>query len=262
MKAEKQKTSRCSVEGDLELVRRYQSKDREAGETLVKGHFGFIRVWAYRFSDSFSWVAWDDLVQLSTIGFWKAAKEFEVLVYRFFHPWATRLMWLEIRKSPEVTVDKRIPRGNNKLVKTTVEELMRELHRMPTLEEISERTKLTPKQVDKALIALARSMVSLEDEDGPMEIEDRRQIEKLNEIENQRQEIYQLLREAINRLTPGQRKVIEGYYFSEPTTDRAIAEELGMEKSAVTRRRGRAEETLRKIISGDRRWNPRILNSF
>jgi len=133
---------------------------------------------------------------------------------------------------------------------------------MPTLEEISERTKLTPKQVDKALIALARSMVSLEDEDGPMEIEDRRQIEKLNEIENQRQEIYQLLREAINRLTPGQRKVIEGYYFSEPTTDRAIAEELGTEKSAVTRRRGRAEETLRKIISGDRRWNPRILNSF
>ena len=262
MEAKNQTTLKCGVQTDLELLRSYQNHNQEAGDTLIQGHFGFIRVCARRWSRAFFWVAREDLVQLGAIGFWRAAKTFEVMVDRYFHPWARRWIRSEICGSPEVNADKLVPRGNNRVVKKAVEELMRELWRMPTLEEISKRTKLKVKQVDKALTALARSNISLEDEDGPMEIEDPRQIKKLTEIEDELKETFELVQDKIRRLTPGQRRVIFLYYFSQPTTDEAIAEAVGMNKSAITRRRGRAERTLKKLISGDPRWNPRILNSF
>ena len=260
MGAKNQKTKNCSGGADLELVRRYQNKDQEAVETLLKSHFRFIRILVRRFSEPFFWVDREDLVELGTIGFWKAAKTFKVLVFRYFHPWARRWIRSEIHNSPEVTADKLIPRGNKRIVNKAVEELMRKLDRAPTLEEISERTELSVEQVEKALNAITISILSLEGEEGPMEIEDPHQIETLNEIELQ--DSYQLVRESINRLTPGQKDVIIGYYFSEPTTDGVIAAELGMKESAITRKRGRAETTLGKIIEGDRRWTPKILNSF
>jgi RNA polymerase sigma factor (sigma-70 family) len=262
MEAKKQKKSKCTVEADLVLLRRYRKNDQEALVVLFETHYGLIGFWVYRLSGKLTWVDQDDLMQLGRIGFWRAANTFEVARYRFFHPWARKLVWWNVYNSPEVRVVKETQYKNYEDVIKAQDDLMQRLGRKPTLEEVGNEAGLSKKQVDNALKSIAAFASSLETPERLIEVEDPRQIAELYKIEDELEEIYQLVRNAIRKLTPGQAEVIFRYYFSEPTTDRAIAEEQGKEVKAITMKRTRAEKKLEKIIAGDRRWNPRILNSF
>jgi RNA polymerase sigma factor (sigma-70 family) len=237
MEAENRKKPRCTVESDLELLRRYQKGDQEALAALFEVHNGLIKFWARKLSEKITWVDRDDITQLVCIGFIEAAKKFKASRTPYFHAWATKYVRWSAYKSPEVNIIKRTLYNNYRDVIEAQYKLMEELNRRPTTEEISKETKLSEKQIDNALKAIAAFPLILEEEDERVEIEDPYQ--------------QQLIKEVSKQLSSYQAQIIKHYYVY-GQTDREIAEDLGKSEEAIKEARQRALKKLRKVIGGMR----------
>jgi RNA polymerase sigma factor (sigma-70 family) len=232
MEAENQKKPKCTVEADQELLRRSRNGDEEALIALIASHYGLIRYWVRKVN----WADRSDVMQEATIGFWMAAKEFDISGSGDFHGQARTCVRKAVFKSKSVSPVGRTLYKNYRSVTNAYDELMVKLNRRPTLEELAQKTKLSVKQVDNALNVIAAFPTSLEEADERFVVED----------------AYRLppIEDAINQLTPYEAEVINLSYFSEPTTDRVIAEALGRSEDAIKETRSRAKKKLRDIIYG------------
>jgi RNA polymerase sigma factor for flagellar operon FliA len=238
MEAENQKKSRCTVESDLELLRRYQNDDLQALAALFEVHYGLIKFWARKLSEKITWVDRDDLTQLVCIGFIEAAQKFQASRTPYFHAWATKYVRWSVFKSPDVNVMKRTLHDNYREVIKAQYKLMEELNRRPTTAEISKETKLSEMQIDNALKGIAAFPLALEEEDANVEIADPYQ--------------QQLIKEVSKQLSSYQAQIIKRYYVY-GQTDPEIAEDLDKSEEAIKEARQRALKKLRKIIGEDGR---------
>ena len=231
------------METDLELVRRYQNGDQDALGVLFEIHYGLIKAWAYELSVHFAWVDRDDLLQLANMGFIEAATTFDVLLSPYLHFWAKRRVSWAIKNSPDVRLVKRTLYGNYSRVIEAQDSLMQKLNRKPTIEELSEETKLSVKQVDNALNVMGMFPLQLEAEDGKL-------IEEPFHVENHYE--AQLILELLRQLSPDEAELLKLYYFY-GYSDREIAEKLGRSEDAIKMARTRALKKPGKILGSDGR---------
>lgn len=236
MTAENHKTPRCTAEADLELVRRYQNGDETAFAALLEAHYGLIKYWVRFVLTRAPWANPDDLMQEARIGFDKAAKKFDFARNGNFHALARILCNGEMFDSPEVRLAKRTLQGNYRKVIDTQDELMKELNRRPTLDEVAGKTGLSVNQVETALNMIAPLPSPLKEADGYLASEDPNQ--------------SQLISDALNQLSSDQSDVIIRRYFYGHEY-REIARALGKSEGAVKMLHQRAIKKLRDIISGE-----------
>jgi RNA polymerase sigma factor (sigma-70 family) len=230
------KNSRCTVEADLELLRRYQSGDEQALVDLLKGHYGLIRFWVRKVLAVVPSANREDVIQEARIGFFTAATDFNVSKGDDFHTQARNYIKRAVYKSREVRrrVKRTLWKNYDEVIKAQ-DRLIIKLNRAPTLEELAAEAKLSVRQVDTALNVIAAFPFPLEEADGYLAIEDPYQ--------------SQLIRDALNSLDSASAHVIIRYYFY-GQTDPEIAEDLGLPAGTIKMRRHRAEKKLRDIISG------------
>jgi RNA polymerase sigma factor (sigma-70 family) len=235
MTAENQKRSSCA-EADLELLRRYQNGDETAFAALLEVHYGLLMHWVGLVRDIAPWANPDDLLQEARIGFYEAAKKFDLSRNSNFHRWARILCLGEMFDSREVRRSKRTLQENYRKVIDAQDELMKELNRRPTVDEIAEKTGLSVNQVETALNLSAVLPSPLEETDGTLANEDPYQ--------------SRLVGDALNQLTSDQAEVIiRRYFYGHKFPE--IARALGKSVGSVKMLHQRALKTLRDIISGE-----------
>ncbi|HBB87917.1 MAG TPA: hypothetical protein DC047_09905 [Blastocatellia bacterium] len=232
MEVENQKKSKCTVEADLELLRRSQNGDDEAIGALVEAHYGLINFWVLNLC---KWAELDVRIQEGRIGFLEAIKNFDFSRNGSFHELARLRVTSAVYESPEVCPVNRTLYNHYTKVMHAQDELMTGLGRRPTLDELSQKTKLSVKQIDNALNVIAAFTFPLEEADGNVTIEDPYE--------------SQLIRDAITKLSSDDADIILRHYFR-GQTDREIGEALGKSEDAIKMARKRGVEKLRDIILG------------
>jgi len=256
MEPKNHKNPRCTIDEDLALLRRYQNGDQEALTELVDRHLGLIHYWVDKILPAVPWVDREDLMQQAQIGFIRAAKKFKRFdpSHNYLHAYADRWVRGAIYQSAEVRIVKRTLYDNYRNVIDKREELVRELERSPTLEELSVRTQLSKKQVDNALNVIAAFPLLLEERDEYQLVENRDESSfgLPSEEEDGRDatdnQVESPLQDAINQLSSYAAEVIIRYYYR-AHTDRQIAQDLGKSTKAITMQRRRALQRLREILA-------------
>ncbi|MFY9622507.1 MAG: sigma-70 family RNA polymerase sigma factor [Pyrinomonadaceae bacterium] len=239
MEPQNQEKKRCTVEADLELVRRYQNGDQKALDALFESHRRLIRFWVRKV---LAWADRDEVMQEARIGFFKAAQDFDVSQSGDFHDLAKTYVMKSVHKSSAVMPVRRTLYKHYRQVMRAQDELMRKLNRRPTLEEVSEEAELSVRQVENALNVIAAFPFPLEAEDGTLTIEEPYQFEDPYRL--------QLVKDLLKQIDPDEAKIIILFYRY-GLTDREIAENLGKSEGAVKMARTRVLEKFRDIISGE-----------
>jgi RNA polymerase sigma factor (sigma-70 family) len=238
MAAEGQKKTICTVETDLELVRRYQNGDEQALDELLEVHRRLIKFWV---RTVWAWAEREEVMQEANIGFSKAANEFDVSKHGDFHDHARACVMRGIYESRAIMPVRRTLYEHYRLVIKAQDTLLRKLDRIPTLEELSKETGLSVNQVETALNVIAAFWL-------PLEEEDELAIKEPSKSEDPYQSL--LIEAALKQLTEDEAQIIILYYFY-GQTDREIGRVLNKSEDAVKMARRRALEKLRAIISGE-----------
>ncbi|HEY6806987.1 MAG TPA: sigma-70 family RNA polymerase sigma factor [Pyrinomonadaceae bacterium] len=232
MSSKNKKKSECTWQTDLELFRRYKDGDCEALRILLESHYGLIKFWARQL---LLWADHEEILEEGRIGLYKAIKSFRISDNIDFHTHARNFVRKAIYNSAEVRRVKRTLYDNYGTVLSAQDKLMRDLNRKPTIEEISDETKLSVRQVNNALNVIAAFPSPLNEANGQFALEDPYQT--------------QLIRDALNQLSsPDAQLIVHHHLYG--YTDREIGAALGRSNFAIKMARTRAEVKLKAIISG------------
>ena len=229
----------------MALIARAQAGDRAALERLVEENTGLIRAVARRYYDR--GVEADDLFQLASLGFLKAAAGFDPAFGTQFSTYAVPKIAGEIRRflrDDGVVKLSRSLKERAVLIRQTRERLAKALGREPVLSELAEALALTPEEIAEAETAVSavesiqqpagNTGLSLEDvlSDSPME---ERIVERL------------ALRQALDRLPEREARVIALRYYHGLTQDRA-AKIIGVSQVQISRIEKKALAHLRELL--------------
>ena len=165
-----------TAEQEKELALKYQSGDKKAKEKLVISNLRLVIMAAKRYNLHTS-LSFEDLVQEGNIGLMRAVDTFDATKGWRFSTYA--MYWIKqsisraiLNNSRAIRVPVRMLELKNKYGKTH-KELLEELQREPTAEEIATRMKLKVKKV-KEIETLIKDPVSLntalnDEDDGTLE---------------------------------------------------------------------------------------------
>jgi RNA polymerase sigma factor (sigma-70 family) len=185
-------------------------------------------------------VNWEDLRQDGAIGLIKAIARFDPGQGVPFEAFAKHYIRGAILDSPELTrslarrqeeIYRKIKRMENELTKT--------LQRIPTIEEIAEKTDLTVEQILNAIDARYVAFAG--------ELPDTEELLSSNMIETPQPDRTILLLELLSRLSPKEKTIIQLYYWEGQPPDE-IAQTLGLKASNITKIRQRAIKKLREWL--------------
>lgn len=227
------------------LIQDAQQGDREAAERLVVENSGLIWSVARRYFGR--GVDPDDLYQLGCVGFLKAVRGFDLGFGTMFSTYAVPKIAGEIRRflrdDGSVKVSRTL-KEQAAAVKAARQRLTGDLHREPTLRELSAETGLTPEEIAAAETATA-STESIQRETG----EDGFTLEDVltNEGEEERMIERIALREAIGKLPEREQMVVNLRYFHGLTQER-VARILGVSQVQISRLEKRALGRLRDFL--------------
>ncbi len=229
-----------------ELIARSQAGDRDAGEALVTENAGLIWSVARRFLGRGAEA--EDLYQLGCLGFLKAVEGFDLHFGTQFSTYAVPKIAGEIRRFLRDDGAVKVSRGlkeRSATVKSVRNQLTAELCREPTLQELSEKTGLTPEEIAMAEAATACTE-SIQRETG----EDGFTLENvLTDTQTEETMVEKIaLRQAIEKLPERERTVIKLRYFHSLTQDR-VAKVLFVSQVQVSRIEKKALHRLRDLLA-------------
>ena len=228
-----------------ELIRRAQSGDREALDTLVNENTGLVWSVAKRFVGRGTEM--DDLYQLGCLGFLKAVEGFDSAFGTQFSTYAVPKIAGEIRRFLRDDGVVKVSRGLKEqaaTVKAVRHQLTGALGREPTVNEISRQTGFSPEEIAMAETATAATE-SIQRETGEegFSLED-----ILTDTESEERMVEKIaLRQAIGKLGEKEGMVIKLRYFHNLTQDR-VAKVLQVSQVQVSRIEKKAIASLRELL--------------
>ena len=229
-----------------ELIARAQSGDKCAGEDLVNENTGLIWSVARRFLGRGTEA--DDLYQLGCLGFLKAVDGFDLNFGTQFSTYAVPKIAGEIRRFLRDNGAIKVSRGVKEqavTIKNARSLLVNALGREPTLQEISEKTGISPEEIAFAETATAATE-SIHRETG----EDGFTLESiLSNSESEETMVERiLLRQAIERLPEREATVIRLRFYHGLTQQR-VSKVLSVSQVQVSRIEKKALNLLREMMT-------------
>lgn len=228
-----------------ELIKRAQSGDREAMETLVEENSGLIWAVTRRFLSRGTEA--DDLYQLGCLGFLKAVEGFDLTYGTQFSTYAVPKISGEIRRflrdDGAVKVSRSL-KEQASTIRTVRNQLTTALGREPTIAEISRQTGFSPEEIALAETATAATE-SIQRETG----EEGFSLENvLTDTETEEKMVEKIaLRQAIDALAEREAMVIKLRYFHGLTQQR-VAKVLNVSQVQVSRIEKKAISQLRELM--------------
>ena len=228
-----------------ELIRRSQSGDRDATETLVEENSGLIWAVARRFTGRGTEM--EDLYQLGCLGFLKAVERFDLDFGTQFSTYAVPKISGEIRRFLRDDGAVKVSRGLKEqaaAIKAARNSLTNVLGRDPTVMEISRQTGLSAEEIALAETATAATeSIQREVGDEGFSLED-----VLTDTESEEKMVEKIaLRQALDRLPEREKMVIQLRYFHGLTQDR-VAKVLNVSQVQVSRIEKKAIGLLRELL--------------
>lgn len=226
-------------------LRAAKNGDKQAAETLVTENSGLIWSIARRFFGR--GVDTDDLYQLGCVGFLKAIAGFDPAFGTQFSTYAVPKIAGEIRRFLRDDGSVKVSRSLKEraaAIRLARQHLTGELGREPTLSELSEALSLTAEEIACAETATAGAE-SIQRESG----EEGFTLEDVLCTAGIEDGIIErvALRDAISRLSPRERTVIDLRYFHGLTQER-VARVIGVSQVQVSRIEKKALAALRSFI--------------
>lgn len=229
-----------------ELIVLAQRGDKEASEQLIEENTGLIWSVARRFMGRGTDT--EDLYQLGCLGFYKAVEGFDTSYGTQFSTYAVPKIAGEIRRflrdDGAVKVSRSI-KERSAQIKAVRSMLISELNREPTVQEIAEKTGLTPEDIAMAETATA-STESINREMG----EEGFSLEHiLTDTESEEKMLERIaLNQAIENLADREGMVIKLRYFHGLTQER-VSKVLGVSQVQVSRIEKKALQKLKELLA-------------
>lgn len=228
-----------------ELIARSQSGDQKAKETLIEENSGLIWSVAKRFIGRGAEA--DDLYQLGCLGFIKAVDGFDLAFGTQFSTYAVPKISGEIRRFLRDDGAVKVSRGIKEraaTIKMARNQLIQQLGREPTLQEIAQETGFSPEDIATAETATA-AVESIQQETG----EDGFSLENiLSDTETEEVLLERIaLRQGISKLPEREALVIKLRYFHGLTQQR-VSTVLNVSQVQVSRIEKKALSRLREIL--------------
>ncbi|HOB41364.1 MAG: SigB/SigF/SigG family RNA polymerase sigma factor [Limnochordia bacterium] len=229
------------MEQTRRLIAQAQQGDVEARGELVEANLPLVHNIARRFADR--GVEWEDLVQIGALGLLKAIEDFDFSFDVQFSTFAVPKIMGEIRQHLRSSSPLKISRSLRKLASEALraqEALEQSLGRSPTISEIAEQLNTAPEEVVCALEAVApvyslQSTLGSGDDDAPA-------LEDVVAVSDSQEHF--LLRQALEKLEPEERRLILLRYFAEKSQSQ-VAEEFGTSQAQISRMEARIIRQLR-----------------
>ena len=229
-----------------ELIALAQSGDTEASERLVRDNAGLIWSVAKRYigrgTDT------EDLYQLGCLGFYKAVEGFDPMFGTQFSTYAVPKIAGEIRRflRDDGTVKvSRTLKERSAQIKAVRAAMIIDLNREPTIQELSDRTGLTPEDIAAAESATScTESISREIGAEGFTLEN-----ILTDTDSEEKMLERIaLNQAIEKLSERERLVIKLRYFHGLTQDR-VSKVLDVSQVQVSRIEKRAIANLKEFMS-------------
>jgi RNA polymerase sporulation-specific sigma factor len=229
-----------------ELIALAQSGDTEASERLVLDNAGLIWSVAKRYigrgTDT------EDLYQLGCLGFYKAVEGFDPMFGTQFSTYAVPKIAGEIRRflRDDGTVKvSRTLKERSAQIKAVRAAMIIDLNRVPTIQELSDRTGLTPEDIAAAESATScTESISREIGAEGFTLEN-----ILTDTDSEEKMLERIaLNQAIEKLSERERLVIKLRYFHGLTQDR-VSKVLDVSQVQVSRIEKRAIANLKEFMS-------------
>lgn len=230
-----------------ELLVRAKEGDAAARDELISGNLRLVLSIIQRFSGRGENL--DDLFQVGCIGLIKAVDNFDLTLDVKFSTYAVPMIIGEIRRYLRDNNMVRVSRSVRDLAYRALqarEQLTRTLDREPTLDDIAKVMEVSKEEVGAALEAIVEPVSLYEPvfSDGGDSIYIMDQIsDNDNTDEAWLEDIA--LREAMKRLSPREKNIIELRYFK-GRTQMEIAGEIGISQAQVSRIEKAALERIKK----------------
>ena len=229
-----------------ELIAKAQKGDTEAGECLVVENSGLIWSVARRFLGR--GVEADDLYQLGCLGFLKAVDGFDQAFGTQYSTYAVPKIAGEIRRFLRDDGSVKVSRGIKEraaTIKTVRNQMIVELGREPTIQEISVKTGISVEDIAVAenATSFVESIQQQTGEDG-FSLED-----ILSDTQTEDQLIEKIsLRQAISRLPEREKTVIQLRYFH-GLTQQKVSVLLDVSQVQISRIEKKALGRLKDIMN-------------
>jgi RNA polymerase primary sigma factor len=242
-------------DGEKELGRRIQAGDQEALQSLVESNLRFVVHYAKRYRGL--GLAYMDLIHEGNLGLMEAAKRFDpernVKFISYAVWWVRQAILHALSEHARVF---RLPQklsGQVSKVQQAREKLKVELERMPTMEELAERTDHTPEEVQALLLASGDdvSLSAAVGEEGGLELGDTLEQEIIPsvEVEMIRTSFEKSIQSMVGDLDEKEREVIRmrfGLDGEEPRTLQEIGKAMDLSRERIRQIESRAKEKLRR----------------
>ena len=232
-----------------ELFKEIKRGNKQARETYIRGNLRLVLSILQRFSNSNENV--DDLFQIGCIGLIKAVDNFDDTLNVKFSTYAVPMISGELKRFLRDNAAIRVSRSIKDIAYKAIyckENIMKTSHRDPTIKEIAEKIGVEPEEVVYALDAI-QSPVSLYDpvyDQGGDTLYVMDQIrDKKNNEEKWVEDI--VLRDALDRLSDRERKIIDMRFFN-GKTQMEIADEIGISQAQVSRLEKNALKSMKNYM--------------
>ena len=228
-----------------ELIALSKAGDKKAGETLVMENAGLIWSVARRFLGRGTEA--DDLYQLGCLGFIKAIEGFDLEYGTQFSTYAVPKIAGEIRRFLRDDGAVKVSRGIKEraaAIKLARNQLLQELGREPTIQEIADRTDISPEDIAVAETATA-NVESIHQEAG----EDGFTLENiLTDSETEEVLLEKIaLRQAVKKLPEREKMVISLRYYHGLTQER-VSKIMQVSQVQISRIEKKALQRLKEYI--------------
>ena len=240
---------------EKELGRRIQGGDQEALKRLVESNLRFVVHYAKRYRGL--GLAYMDLIHEGSLGLMEAAKRFDparnVKFISYAVWWVRQAIFHALSDHARVF---RLPQklsGQVSRLSTAREKLKSELERVPTTEELAERTALSKEAVEQLLLAAGDdvSLSAAVGDEGNLELGDTLEQELIPSVELEmiRTSFERRIQTMVDELEDKEREVIKmrfGLDGEDPKTLQEIGEAMGLSRERIRQIESRAKEKLRR----------------